>query len=388
MTTGLWIASTWVAAAACAQPLTIDPRVALDDLRARFRREPVAEYIDVRVVSDSESRAETLIFQSAPPSTVQVTFGTMTLWTDGAILRIVDARDQRAYFEEAIDGAPLAAVERVLPPFPIPHVALALGEPSDPLTAYLPGVRWSDATIDASRSPAIFRLSGSSAHAETDLTADVPSARLLTQTTLLDDGQVRIEVSARTLDPSETPPLGPDFLGRTAVRDLLLLRERLPQIRPGMTLPDLGLLEWRDGNEWPVPIGKPSALVMMRRWSPGFTAHAAIRAAQRVTMDVSGFKVHAAIVFEPDTPQQRVYIDAFEEEIAPLSPLHGSHPIESIERFDEDADQVLVVIDGSGVVRASIALTPPAAPGAVIDSEEVGRFEAAIRDALRGPAAP
>lgn len=379
------MASYLIGACINAAPMPLDPRIAMDELASHYRGASLAERIDVRVVSDGESRGESLTLQLLPPSTLQLTFGSFVLWTDGAVMRIIHRDDERAMYERQVDkGEVLGTIGSVLPPFPLPQLALALSrDPSAELTPYTKGIRWTSAGIDPQADPPVISIAGEGERVQASLTADASGGRILRMSTVIDGGRTRIDMTSEPLVASEAPPIGIEAGRRRLVQELSELKPRPGFILAGDALPRLGLKVWRDGVEQPDEPTGPGAVILMRRWSPGRSPWTVYEAARRVAGEIAGFRAVPVIVLPPGQPEPRAFIDGAAFEAQGLELRHSYSPESTIERFSETADQVLVILDRAGVVRQVLQLDP-ASTGAVFDESEVERLAAEMRRASGG----
>lgn len=370
-----------LAAPVFAEIIPLDPKIAFDDLESAYRKARVAERISVRVFSEGGTRSDTILFQFAPPATVQVTFGPMRLWSDSEVLRVEHHLDGQAYFETPIEGRDtLGAIRATLPPFPAPHLALALADdPMAELTPYMRGVRWTTATVDDRTKPPTLTIEGVGDRAAVTLIADAGTGRIRSLTTILDGGRARVELTCEPLAESETPEMGIDAGHRRATIDVSELRPRAAAVRVGDRLAGMELLEWRDAVELPQELAGPAAVVFVRRWKPGLTPRAALRAAEAIVREQPGFQSFVALIMEPGTDDERALIDAVRSEASPHRVLHSVSPEGTIERFSEAA-QVMMVLDRGGVVRAITDLVVSGGPPSEADTTKLADV---IRAALK-----
>lgn len=371
----LFVLALSIAAQVQGADIPLDPAIAFGDLADHYRRGPRAERIEVRAVADGQTRAEPVLLQIVPPGVVQLTIGDLTAWSDSQMLRITHRLDEQGYFEAAVEGRDvLSALEGTLPPLPLPQLALAFGDdPAGALTAYAKGVRWSSASLSEAGKHGVISIEGSGDRVEASLKADATTGRVLRMLTSLDSGRATIEITTEVLEESGSPRIGFDLERRTRVKSLGDFRARGSKVVVGDVMPALRLTMWIEGKTMSdaEPEG-PAALVLIRRWKPGVSPRALYQAADRVLRVHPGFKVYVAIVFEPGEPNESAIVDGVEQEAAPRLVHRTFDAGGTIERFTASTDQVLVVIDGAGTVRAVEPLKP-GIPGAPIDAAEVER---------------
>lgn len=365
---------------ASAEVVPLDPRAVFDDAAAYYRKSPAAERVEVRAFSESRTRAESLTLIITPPATLRLHFGDMILWSDSTALRVFHRLDERGYFEAPVEGGDLpAALERTLPPFPLPQLALAFSDdPAMALTPYASGLKWTEAHVQADGQPPLAVVIGEGERCRATLTIDASNGRVMSMTTVLDDGRARIELTAEALGPTETPVWSAGVERRRRVEDVTLLRPRPGIVLVGEALPDLGLLEWRDEAEQPVVLAGPAVLILYRNWRPGKTPTAALAAARLASESIPSLTIRPALVIPATQAEPRAFIDAAQQEVLPLRLSHSYSPERSIERFTDDADRVAVVIDAGGVVRAIIELTDDEG-----GAGEVERLASRIVESLR-----
>ncbi len=379
----LLLLTCFIALPALGEVIPLDPAIAFDDLAAHYRRAPSAERIEVRATSNGQTRAEPILLQIEPPGVVQLTIGSLTVWSDSKSLRIVSRLDEQSYFERPVDQRDvLASLDAVLPPLPLPQLALAFADdPAASLTAYCVGVRWSKASVDDATRPAIISVEGSSERVEVSLKADAATGRILRMLTTLDGGMTTVELTTEPLAPAEARPIGIDTSRRDRVSDPADFVPRRAKVLIGDVLPALGFNIWRgDDRPFEEPQG-PAAVVLMRHWKPGTSPRAAFDAARRLAAEHTGFNLFVALVLEPAEPNESAIADGAEQEADPLPVYRGFDPDGTIVRFTSDADQILVVIDRDRVVRAIEVLTPPIS-GAGADADEIERLAALIRKSI------
>jgi len=378
-TSFLVITAAMVPPALAASPIT--PEVVFDQARAYYRGNPAPERIQVRVWSQGQTRSEPIHLRFKNANSLFLDFGQYRAWSDGKQLWVAHRLDERGYFQSEVqDGGIAAALASSLPPLPLPQIAFAGTAPwSEALTPYTSGVRWTETRVESIPGPEQFVVSGHGPRVRSEIAIDANTGRVIRMKTELDEGDTRIELDVSILGAEEWPENWPDLSRRERVNELSELRPRPGDLRIGDPLTDLALMTYIEAGEIPVQIEGPGVAVLFRRWTPGNTPVKAIRAASVAVDGLPGVPVVPILVLTVLDTERRARIDAVQEDVAPLRLFETYSPEASIERFSSVADQVLVVIDSSNIVREIIVL--PEDPETV-DEQAI---EAAVRRSLVSP---
>jgi hypothetical protein len=235
--------------------------ITLDDLPARPSADSQTP-VDATDRARVRSRWSPIAFALMPapgaePPVASVRLGAALLMEVAPdALRVVHVANSSIYFQHDMDrGAasfalssapsPLAELERVLPPIPLPPLAWALAgdHPSDASHGFwsLDHVRWDDALVHGEAGLLIATGQGRSGPVELGVAADDFTLRRLT--VALGSPQVPVRLTLKLDAPAPAKRLGlPDLASRTRVERISELRSRLPEIPIGSRLPSLALM--------------------------------------------------------------------------------------------------------------------------------------------------
>lgn len=281
-----------------AQPVPLDPVIALDDARAAYTAAPWCEraVVSVRRVMGglaaelaaaaeadaaglgalaglpaardrAERRAELVVCwepEAEGGGRGWMELGELRVVIERGVLTAVHARNGLAYVQEqlAAEGEPVtaAALGRVLPPVPLPGVDVALaGErPLRGITAYVPEVQWLSAVVDDASDPRRVALTGRGGHGLVSMTLEAATGRIVefacdASPPDAAGQQTVIVVRTQALAPARRPEWmrePPAVEGRERVASLRQLAPVRPtELRPGQTVAGLPLLT-REGTPW------------------------------------------------------------------------------------------------------------------------------------------
>lgn len=403
---------SWTAGAESRQePLSIDPRIVLDELRRAYRTAPVADEAIVTIrnaLGQSRSERVTVRIDAAGvradegPRRVLLELGPLRVGVEEGRLVADHAAEPGLVFVYEFAG-PLtaAAIEQVLPPLPVPHVAIAGPDPEGmnaPL-AYARGIEWVSAELRAASLPPVEVLRGLRPEGPVVLTIHAESGRLLQFSAEMPGagGPVTLEVICRAVPPGDPATWIPPTDGRELVPALVDLRtgRARPELRPGQQAPDLALLgpdlgAWslhdalasaaRESPEGPAP---PAVVILFRPGEAAADARAGVEALRAVVSGPGARRVvnRAAAVmdlgaFSRDRFQQLRSewaggADA-ERPIPADDLLWASSSAESLDRFASDAGAAAIIVGPDRTIRAILRLDGRGSdvPGVI---EELGR---------------
>jgi hypothetical protein len=191
---GLVLAAPASAQPSSRAPESIPPEVLLETIRSAYGKKQTSEEIKVtllkgphapRLASDTLA-SDTFIVRIDPgppggaaPSRLLLDFGGLRVLVAGGELTAVNPAVPGRYYQTKLPG-PLTprSLAKLLPPTPVPELALACSDPASfgELTPYTPRVTWTSATIDAGARNGV--LIGSSEAGPIVMTANATSGRL------------------------------------------------------------------------------------------------------------------------------------------------------------------------------------------------------------------
>jgi 2-amino-4-hydroxy-6-hydroxymethyldihydropteridine diphosphokinase len=222
-----------------AGPVQVAPEAAIAEIiRAYSGDAPWAERVVVSVRnSDKSTRRDELMIRVGPAGpqgrAVLIEAGPLRVHSEqGSVIAwLTNARD--TFCREDFEGpSPLAAMDKLLPPWPLPQLAfMNKPDPAKPmdLMAYAQGVVWDRASVNpGDRSPA-FTIEGRSSQGPVSIIADAKGGRLRKLTAGLNDAGLMIELGFGADVPSDPASWRPDLSARRLVDRVSLLRARPPE---------------------------------------------------------------------------------------------------------------------------------------------------------------
>lgn len=244
--------------AARQEPVPIDPRMVLDDLRRAYRTAPVADEVLVAIrSSNGQVRSERIVVRidaagvrpDEGPRRVLLELGALRIGlAEGRLVATHTAEPALVFIHEFSGPIGPDAIERAIPPLPVPHLAIA-GPDSEALRtplAYASSVRWDSADLHAQVNPPVATLRGSRDEGPVTLTIHGETGRLLQFSADMPGagGPVVLELTCRALPPGDPAGWIPSTQGREVVGTLMELRTGRvrPELTPGQPAPDLALL--------------------------------------------------------------------------------------------------------------------------------------------------
>lgn len=225
--------------------IKLDPAVALRDLHNAYTTESIEQDLSITVKQPgTPARSTNARLRTTPGGEFVLRLGDLTVWTTGDELRAISTREPKTYFSAPIPAGAerLAAIERHLPPIPIPHLAAALSADDtlrDP-TPYTRAVRWTTSELDAAAKPARVLLAGEGAGCAVTMILDAERARLREFVGVMRDSQTEIRVTATAPgDATKTaePLAAPSIDGRTRVGTIAELVPSKPDHDAAPTAP-------------------------------------------------------------------------------------------------------------------------------------------------------
>ncbi len=409
----MWIRTTLcgvavgVAVAALGQPDDIPrqwhPEEIFGEARQAYRAAPVADQVSVEVVIDGGApRAERLTVRidaagvglEDGPRRVLLELGPLRVYVGGGRLIATHSAEPGAYFEAPFDGAiSLASLQEVLPPVPVPQLALVI--PDDAAmrtpTPYTKGVRWDRAEYEGDATPPTFRVYGRGFDGPVELTMDRGTSRIsgFAARFQSEGHDAVLELTCRPVPPGDPATWEPDVTGRTRVRALGELRTgaRRAELRPGDRVPDFTLIG-PDQTPWLLfaavreAASRPVVLLLFRIPADAARA-AAIEADARAGLGAlrslrsEGLIVdHAGAVIElADFNREafqalrRRWADAAGSAAGADDLLWASSGVASIDRFARDAGALIAVLNPDGTLGGIVRLDGRAGGDAALVDE-------------------
>jgi hypothetical protein len=254
----LAILAALTTAAATLQPqpraLAIPPQMIIDDLRESYSL-LFAEEVEVRYrAPQAPVRTDSFTVRIDPgddpdhrPARLRLDLGPLRiLFADGQMTAVSQAAPE-VYFRQHYQG-PItpALLARVLPPLPLPQLALAAlhGDAFSSPTVYTPDIHWVSGTLEADGRPAIMTMIGSGPSGNVEVTANAETARLTRMVLQIRSAgsEAPMVLTMRAIEPGDPETWSIDIGARRAVDSLSELRPsaRPGPLAPGREVPDLG----------------------------------------------------------------------------------------------------------------------------------------------------
>lgn len=386
----------------------VPTEVIIDDLRESYAR-LFAEEVVVRFRAPQlGERAETFSIRVDPgpdpetrPARVLLELGRLrVLFAGGRMIAVNEAAPDHFVLEPYEGPITPELVARLLPPLPLPQLALARvhNDMLATLTPYTIDIRWSDGMLDAGSRPPIMGLRGSGALAAggsggvvgVELLANADDARLMRIRVQMraGNGESVLDLSMRPIESGDPATWSIDTTGRERVASLADLRPlaRAGPIAIGSPVPDLTFTR-ADASPWSlysalraaealVPPGqepRPVALILVRLPAGQMEADRRLRAASAgyaalhspQAAGVAAASVAAAGI-TPLGEFNRDRLDAARATWQNLTAsiragardelLWGHSPSQTLDLFDPGANAVLVLIGYDRRLRDVIPL--------------------------------
>jgi hypothetical protein len=275
---GAVLAALVTVAAAAAQVekiRTVQPGVALTDAHAAYAGEPTAERVRIAIRARAGALLrEEMVVRIRPgkagnhePRRVALELGELRVVTVDGTLLATNIRNETACYAAEFDGEVTTAVlDRLLPPLPVPQLALAgasdpsaggagTAEVSDGWTPYTPHIVWERGTIDEVKRSDVVVLTGRSEPAPDGsglsgtvaVAIDVHTGRLRRLEAKLADGDLELTMEFDPIATEPAPVWSISETGRTRLKQLSELRARPGDLVPGRPVPEIGLidLDWK-----------------------------------------------------------------------------------------------------------------------------------------------
>jgi hypothetical protein len=266
-------------------PERIPPEAILETIRSAYDKKPTADEVKVtlykaghapRLPSDTLA-SDTFVVRidpGPPGSTVPVRlfldFGALRVLVGGGKLTAVNPAVPGRYYQTKLAG-PLTpqSLNKVLPPTPIPELALACADPASlaSFTPYTPGVTWTAATIDPSARSAT--MTGASSVGPIVLGANPTTGRLTKVVATIKGargGDTTLDLAITPTDAGSPASWTISIEGRQRVNSLAELRSPPPSsahISARQPLPDF-TLQRTDSTAWSLhrALSEPPAIPM------------------------------------------------------------------------------------------------------------------------------
>lgn len=256
------------AAAACAALLcgassAADPQTVLTKVREAYRSGPVAERVTVRVENEEgRGRTDRVLLRITSSEEggpiIDLALGDLRVRAKGGSILAVNTRNTADYFAVEFDGPlTIGALERALPPLPVPQVYILLsgGDAGfTDITPYARSVTWRGVREPDGGDDGPIVLTGRMSGGTVTLRADPLSYRLLEFEAAYSRAGSRLEIAAAPIDPDE--PIWTDFQPdeRTRVGSLSRLTPTRPprEVGVGSTLPEMVFLS-ASSERWSLP---------------------------------------------------------------------------------------------------------------------------------------
>ncbi|MDX2117462.1 MAG: hypothetical protein SFY96_04690 [Planctomycetota bacterium] len=238
-----------------------------------YRRGPVADRVQVRVVSfapadpakpaekttdkpGTERRATVVLrvdrgdAAGFRPRQLRLELGSLLLHADHSMLLAISRLEPRSCFEtELARGLRPQELAAVIPPLPLPQIALALGDDSalaDPLP-YVRNVTWSGVESKQLAGKPVYVVKGTSRSGEVSITLDQVSGRLRQMSADVlaagSEGRIRVELVVNQIDPGDPNGWTLSSADRERVAALDLLGPRAGDLTVGQKFPSLPILD-------------------------------------------------------------------------------------------------------------------------------------------------
>jgi len=344
----------------------LDPAHVVAQFRKAYHKRPFVESLDITVRTASETRRESAVVRANIKGELRLELGDLIIWTEPARLLAVHRLNAGAFFQAPLEGPDRAAeFARVLPPLPIPQIALVL-QPHDaapslwtvsPLAA---SPHWDTATAaHRAKKPAVV-LAGTCEQATVRVAGvgDPPQLVFADTKSVRNDLTTTISADITRLD-EPVGKLEADLRGRTRVESLTDLRPLTPDLRPGLGMPDLiaepATRGPKDASSALTPLGKPAVIVIFRGGTPGIDNLLRSVRAQAPTPAAS---VRALAVCPLTDTKARAAAIALMN-AAGVTGFISYSEATTLARFAPSDEQTAVVIftDGTGLVQAILPLS-------------------------------
>lgn len=395
------------------EPVGVDPSVPIDEARAAYRGGVIVESLRITLRSGAgPPRVDTLVLRmdaagiapGDPPRRIAIEAGGLRLYADAGHVVATHAAEPGTYWQnQGEQFAPAHGLLDLLPPLPVPQLALAF--PGDngwrTPTPYTTDAAWASALLDPSRSPPSFDLRGRCAEGTVTATFDARTHRLLAFVADLSTGAqaARLEIRCRELPAEDPASWEPDLTGRVRVPTLAGLRPDHPvaELARGTLVPDM-VFQHADLSAWSLaeairsateadPAGLPAAVLVLFRSSADPERSASIEADARAGLDAA-----RAVAAEPGDPSRapcfiraavvvplssfdRGWFDSLAARLARADSgdhadrlLWSSSSANTIDRFSRRTDALIAVVWHDRALSAVIPLDGRAGEaGAVAD---------------------
>lgn len=388
-------------ASATAQPLAVEPDVALADARAAYRAGPVADRVAVSVRRGSQILRRdifTVRLSAGSPDSrdddaVRIELGRLRIGLSGTTLVIERAAGDGPCLVHTLDQPPTStALVSILRPLPIPQLDLAFGTADAGLTPLAASIVWTSATLEPDARPATVTLRGRGDGGPVELTLFAATGRLQRLTLQLEpadaDPPLTLELLSTPLPDAGDPSTWRiDTTGREQVHDLTELFRQERPVAPGAPVGELLLFDL-ELNAWSLTQAQaaadrktppPVVLILFRADAAAQAtsvfddalsgARALTRLAATTTPPAADpsdmpFLAVAAAVFELNAFRrdrlvqlQHAWNEQLDQTAGLAVPLLWSvHPGQTIDRFAQDASAALVVVDADGRCRGVVHL--------------------------------
>lgn len=227
------------------EPPPITPDLALLAAQQAYTTAPIAERLQIRL----DGARSWITLRIAPGRTTELSdaavaleLGDLKIDIRGGVLLAANTRAPGVFYQADLDELTLEALEDVLPPIPLPQLALAAGwRDGDDLTPYTTGVHWTEAAWDDQPAAGVVRLEGTAEQGPVTLELDRESGRLVHL--LADTPAGRLEIIAEPVEAQDPQSWRIDTTGRERVERLSALTERARPIQVGDMVQDLPMLD-------------------------------------------------------------------------------------------------------------------------------------------------
>lgn len=225
------------------EPPPITPDLAMLAAQQAYTAAPVADRIQIRL----NGARSWITLRIAPGRTtdlsdaeVALELGDLKIDIRGGVLLAANIRAPSVFFQADLEEVTPGALEGVLPPIPLPQLALAAGwRDGGDLTPYTTGVHWTGAAWDDQAG--VVRLEGTAEQGPVTLELDRESGRFVHL--LADTPAGRLEIDAEPAEPGDVEGWRIDTTGRERVDRLSALTERTRPIQVGDQMQDLPMLD-------------------------------------------------------------------------------------------------------------------------------------------------
>ncbi len=226
----------------------------LTTLRSTYRSGPVAQRGEITYHYESGARRAFDVFvvldasggQPSPGVRWRVELSSVHVEADGSIVRVIHERDPKTYYEVDV-GKPAIpeSLQGLIPDLPVPQLQLAFGGDKK-LPRVLPGIgdlRWTELT--SSDTEFVLRgesRTGTVTITTTSATGALRSIEVVNQRPTSMNSLARIEAVYEPIVDVESDAWSLDLQGRRRVESLADLRKRPAITKVGQRAPDLSLL--------------------------------------------------------------------------------------------------------------------------------------------------